>query len=357
MGECLIIRAGGGTDTSNATATANTVLSGYSCYANDELVIGAITPQSTNAELNPGEECAIPEGYHDGTGVISATTLSSQTSGTANASRILSGRTAWVNGNQITGSMTNRGAVNQNLSANGSYTIPSGWHSGSGKVTQSLTTQGAKSVTPTTSNQTACAANRWTTGTIVILGSSNLKAANIKNGVTIFGVKGNFTGWVDSSINAVGSVYGITLDWNQKLNTEFRVVVDDKVPIVSIGGFNSSLYEDTNLLQWFSKVRVSASGKIRFESSNGSSWMRIYLMWDYYNYTGSNTSYDSLLGLQCTSSVGTGWHSVSGESSIDFDYGYDADRPYIYNMRIRAENESSRNARVTMTSLTVEFVN
>ena len=200
MGECLIIRAGGGTDTSNATATANTVLSGYSCYANDELVIGAITPQSTNAELNPGEECAIPEGYHDGTGVISATTLSSQTSGTANASRILSGRTAWVNGNQITGSMTNRGAVNQNLSANGSYTIPSGWHSGSGKVTQSLTTQGAKSVTPTTSNQTACAANRWTTGTIVILGSGNLVSGNIKNGVTIFGVKGNFTGWVDSQL-------------------------------------------------------------------------------------------------------------------------------------------------------------
>ena len=37
--------------------------------------------------------------------------------------------------------------------------------------------------------------------TITIVGSSNLKAANIKNGVTIFGVKGTFTGWVDSTMS------------------------------------------------------------------------------------------------------------------------------------------------------------
>ena len=96
-----------------------------------------------------------------------------------------------------TSTMTNRGAVSQSLAANGSYTIPAGWHNGSGKVNQSLTTQGAKSVTPKTTNQTACSANRWTTGTITIVGSSNLTAGNIKNGVTIFGVKGTFTGWVD----------------------------------------------------------------------------------------------------------------------------------------------------------------
>ena len=33
--------------------------------------------------------------------------------------------------------------------------------------------------------------------TITIVGSSSLVAGNIKNGVTIFGVKGTFTGWVD----------------------------------------------------------------------------------------------------------------------------------------------------------------
>ena len=90
--------------------------------------------------------------------------------------------------------MANRGNANQTLAANGSYTIPAGWHAGSGRVSQSLATQAAQNVTPTTSNQTACAANRWTTGTIVILESSSLSASNIRNGVTIFGVTGTDKG-------------------------------------------------------------------------------------------------------------------------------------------------------------------
>lgn len=56
------------------------------------------------------------------------------------------------NGAKITGSMSNIGAVTQSLNANAtSYTIPSGYHNGSGKV--SITTE-TKSVTPTKSAQT-----------------------------------------------------------------------------------------------------------------------------------------------------------------------------------------------------------
>lgn len=208
MGECLIIRSGGGTDTSGATATAARVLSGYTCYVNDSKITGTMTNQGTKtASLNAGGSYTIPAGYHNGSGKVTANALSGQTSGTATAARILSGKTAWVNGSKLTGTMTNRGAISQNLAANGSYTVPVGWHSGSGKVTQSLTTQGAKTVTPTTSNQTACAASRWTTGTITIVGSSYLKAENIKKGVTIFNVAGTldyaeyFTGTAGSMLS------------------------------------------------------------------------------------------------------------------------------------------------------------
>ena len=198
MGECLIIRSGGGTDTSGATATAARVLSGYTCYVNDSKITGTMVNQGTkNASLNAGGSYTIPAGYHSGSGKVTANALSGQTSGTATAARILSGRTAWVNGSKLTGTMTNRGAISQKLAANGSYTVPAGWHNGSGKVTQSLTTQGAKTVTPTTSNQTACAASRWTTGTITIVGSSTLTAGNIKKGVKIFNVTGTFTGIID----------------------------------------------------------------------------------------------------------------------------------------------------------------
>ena len=201
MGVCLIIRTSGGTDTSGATATAARVLSGYTCYVNDVKITGTMANQGTKtASLNAGGSYTIPAGYHSGSGKVTANALSGQTSGTATAARILSGRTAWVNGSKLTGTMTNRGAISQKLVANGSYTVPAGWHNGSGKVTQSLTTQGAKTVTPTTSNQTACAANRWTTGNIVVAGNANLKAANIKNGITIFGIRGTKNDNLDNHI-------------------------------------------------------------------------------------------------------------------------------------------------------------
>lgn len=219
MGVCLIIRTSGGTDTSGATATAARVLSGYTCYVNDVKITGTMTNQGTKtASLNAGGSYTIPAGYHSGSGKVTANALSGQTSGTATAARILSGRTAWVNGSKLTGSMTNRGAISQKLAANGSYTVPAGWHNGSGKVTQSLTTQGAKNVTPKTINQTACAASRWTTGSIIIVGSSYLKAENIKKGVKIFNVTGTldyaeyFTGTAGSMLSRWFIVRGRSID-------------------------------------------------------------------------------------------------------------------------------------------------
>ena len=200
MGECLIIRSGGGTDTSDATATSDVVLSGYTCYVNDELVTGSMVAQNPgNQSLTPGGEYTIKEGYYDGTDEISVTSLSDDTSANATAGYILTGYNAWVNGSNVSGSMANQGNVSQSLAANGSYTIPAGWHAGAGVVNQSLATQGAVNVTPGTANKTACAANRWTTGSIIILGSSSLVASNIRNGVTIFGVRGTYYGFTNAA--------------------------------------------------------------------------------------------------------------------------------------------------------------
>ena len=68
--------------------------------------------------------------------------------GTATASQILSGKTALVKGQSVTGTMTNRGAVTTSLNAGGSYTIPAGYHNGSGKITaNSLSSQTSATAT------------------------------------------------------------------------------------------------------------------------------------------------------------------------------------------------------------------
>ena len=61
--------------------------------------------------LDAGQDYIIPQGYHNGNGKITANSLASQTNANATSKQILSGRTAYVNGNKITGSMTNRDAI------------------------------------------------------------------------------------------------------------------------------------------------------------------------------------------------------------------------------------------------------
>ena len=64
---------------------------------------------------------------------------------TATAANILSGKTAYADGAKLTGTMTNNGAVAKTMTANGSYTIPAGYHNGSGKVTVNVSSSSGSS--------------------------------------------------------------------------------------------------------------------------------------------------------------------------------------------------------------------
>lgn len=146
------------------SAGAEDVLLNKVAWVNGSKVVGSMANNGTvNQELNAGGYFTIPAGYHNGNGRVSAKTLASQTAGTAAASEILAGKTAWVGGSKLAGTMTNRGAVSKELSAGGSYTVPAGYHNGTGTVT-------AKSLASQTS-ATAAAANilsgktAWVNGT------------------------------------------------------------------------------------------------------------------------------------------------------------------------------------------------
>ena len=226
MGVCLIIRSGGGTDTSGATATAARVLSGYTCYVNDVKITGTMANQGTKtASLNAGGSYTIPAGYHSGSGKVTANALSGQTSGTVGAAHILSGYNAWVNGTNTWGNMPNRGNISHSLPANGSYTIPAGWHAGGGVVNQSLAFHWGGTYTPNTANQVICWANWYAAGNIVIVGSSALTAGNIRNGVWIFGVLGTWTGPI-SDTPSFGDYFSPIIDTNRHYRREDYSVYD-----------------------------------------------------------------------------------------------------------------------------------
>ena len=110
--------------------------------------------------------------------------------GTAQVGDVLAGKT-FTNDNDIyTGTMPNNGAVSHSLPINGGYTIPAGYHNGSGKVTQSITTKVAQTYTPGTADQ-SIAAGQYLSGAQTIKGDANLIPANILSGKSIFGVAGS----------------------------------------------------------------------------------------------------------------------------------------------------------------------
>ena len=74
--------------------------------------------------------------------------------------------------------------------------VQSAGYTSGGTTTETLSipTQAAKTVTPTTYAQTAVSSGRLTTGAVTVAGDANLKAENIKSGVSIFGINGNMSG-------------------------------------------------------------------------------------------------------------------------------------------------------------------
>ena len=182
------------------------MLAGYTAYNKEgDIVTGTMPTKTINATLSSGGSKTIPAGYYDGSSSnkVTAGALSSETAATATSGEVLNTYTGWKAGSKITGTMANKGAVSSTLSANGTYTVPGGWHNGSGKVTQSLSTQGAKTITPSTSNQTVVDSSKWVTASQIVAGNANLLATNIKKDVTIFGVTGNYV----PSTSAVRSTF------------------------------------------------------------------------------------------------------------------------------------------------------
>ncbi|MDD3241797.1 MAG: hypothetical protein PHQ64_03350, partial [Bacilli bacterium] len=125
----------------SATATAAQILSGQTAFVNGIKLTGTMANNGAlSSSLNAGGSFTIPAGYTTG-GTISANSLASQTSATATAAQILSGQTAYVNGIKLTGTMANNGALSSALNAGQSFTIPAGYTTGGTVSSNSLASQ------------------------------------------------------------------------------------------------------------------------------------------------------------------------------------------------------------------------
>lgn len=87
------------------------------------------------------------------------------------------------------GGSNEQAAPTISVSASGLITATAGDKS----TTKQLATKGTATITPGTSNQTI-QSQTFLTGTQTIKGDANLKAENIKSGISIFGVAGSFAG-------------------------------------------------------------------------------------------------------------------------------------------------------------------
>lgn len=204
MSKCILLKGGGGADLDVITAESGDILDGkvivdkegnpltgsltLTGSATASQVLNGATFYNTNAKtketgtmpnngavapsaLGAGGSYTIPVGYHNGSGRVTVQSLATMTaSGDATAAQILSGKKAYVDGTLLTGSMTDRGTQTKTITPSASaqsYTIPAGYHNGSGKVS--------------------------------VPAVSNLKAEYIKKGVVVGGVTGTWSGYVASA--------------------------------------------------------------------------------------------------------------------------------------------------------------
>ena len=186
--------AGGGVELPSLSnpAGAADILSGKEAIDGEgNKITGTIATKTSSNLTASGATVTAPAGYYASNASKSVTLGSAKTPATT----VTKNPTISVSSSGlITASVSGTQSVTPTVTAGYVSSGTAGTITVSGSNTKQLTTQAAKTITPTTSNQTAVASGRYTTGAVTVKGDSNLVAENIKSGTSIFGVTGTYEG-------------------------------------------------------------------------------------------------------------------------------------------------------------------
>lgn len=133
----------------------------------NKLVVGNETKFDLTADTVTEDKLFKGATAHDKSGapITGACTYDADTQdATVAVAEILEGKTAYARGTKLTGTMPNKGAVSGTIATKEAYTIPMGFHDGSGTVSLDATE------------------------------SAKIVAGNIKKGISILGVEGTYGG-------------------------------------------------------------------------------------------------------------------------------------------------------------------
>lgn len=166
--------------------------------ADGETVTGTIDPITVTKTTDRNGTISIPKGCHTGSKVVVDIEKNLDTTdATAESTDIVSGKTAYIKGRKVTGTMPVVTIENQSIGVNSAtgvvtskFAIQSGYAKyGSVSETYQLPTKAAATITPGKTDKTIDK-GVYLTGVQTIKGDPNLDGSIIKKGESIFGVTG-----------------------------------------------------------------------------------------------------------------------------------------------------------------------